>query len=175
MRNILGLAAALGAAAIGESAAAQSAPAFSGGGGGAGAGPSAGAQGGWSSAEGRSAPGGHRHLRQGWSYGPDRRRGRHHDRPERHGFHPYGAYGAAGIPGPVEEADPHGNGFFAGGGGGGIRLRGGRPYYDYDRAYPYEWASAVGRRQARAEERPRAAEPRPRCTIENSVRVCRGW
>jgi hypothetical protein len=174
MRIILGLAAALGAAAIGEAATAQSAPAFSGGG--VGAGPGAGAQGGWSSAEGRPAPGGHRHLRQGWSYGPDRRRGRHHDRPgrhARHGFQAYGAYGGAGIAGPVGEVDPHGNGFFAGGGGD-IRVRGGRPHYDYDRSYPYEWASATGRRP-QSDEEESAPPPPPRCTFESGVRVCRSW
>jgi hypothetical protein len=85
------------------------------------------------------------------------------------------AYGSAGIEWPVEGVDPHGDGFFAGRGGQ-IRLQGGRPHYDYDRSYPYEFASAAagGSGQARAAEEP-AMQPRPRCTMENGVRVCRGW
>jgi hypothetical protein len=169
MRIILGLAAALGAAAIGGAATARSALAFSG----QGASP----QGAWSPAGGQRGVAGHRHKGTGWSNGPERRHGRHDGRfgrHGRHGFHSYGSFGAAGIASPVEEADPHGNGFFAGDGGG-IRLRGGRPYFEYDRAYPYEWASTAGGRPQWDEEEESAPPPPPRCTFESGVRVCRGW
>ena len=97
--------------------------------------------------------------------------GRHHRRHRGFGgpaFNPWG-----GIDGPFEAVDPHGNGFFAGAGGR-IRSQGGRPYYDYDRAYPYEWASAAagGSLEWQVEEIVGASAER--CTTEKSVRVCRG-
>lgn len=107
--------------------------------------------------------------------GPDRDRGRHDRR--RHGRFGRGAdrfvapIGGIGHIDEFEAIDPHGNGFFAGGGGE-VRLRGGRPYYDYDRSYPYEWASAAAGGDLRWE----AAGPLDveRCTTEHGVRVCRG-
>lgn len=91
------------------------------------------------------------------------------DRNVRDDFNPYGG---VGIAGPVGEFDPYGNGFFTGGGGQ-IRLRGGRPHYDYDRGYSYQWASTTARRELDKEARVLA--PPARCTVENRVRVCRGW
>lgn len=123
-----------------------------------------------------SGSGGHRGgkgLRTRFGIGSieiDRGRGRRHGRFGRQKFNPYGG---AGLAGPVGEVDPYGNGFFTGGGGE-IRLRGGRPYFDYDRSYPYEWASAASERR-QWEEEARAAGRAARCTMENGVRVCRGW
>ncbi len=53
-------------------------------------------------------------------------------------------------------------------------MKDGRPVYGYDRSYPYEWAPAArGRPDWEAAES--QAEPPPRCTVEQGVRVCRGW
>ncbi len=165
MRIILGLAA--GMAAIGT--AATAAPGGGGPGPGQGAGPS------WSYGPGRHvgkpapAPPGV----VAW-VGTDRRHGRGHGPRGRHGrhlFHPYGGFATSG---PVGAVGPYGGGYFAGGGGQ-IELRGGQPYFDYDRAYPYEWASAARAREPDRPEEARRPEPRPRCTFENGVRVCRGW
>lgn len=132
---------------------------------------------------GWSGGGGHYKAGRGRSHfgigpiGIDRRHGRHRGGFGRRDFHPYGPYGpygAGGIAGPVGEVDPYGNGFFNGGGGR-IRLRGGRPYYDYDRAYPYEWASATRPPDPDRAEAARRTEAPARCTFENGVRVCRGW
>ncbi|HEX8621142.1 MAG TPA: hypothetical protein VF718_04160 [Allosphingosinicella sp.] len=84
--------------------------------------------------------------------------------------YPFAAYG---IDGEYRAVDAHGTGFFAGAGGR-IRMEGGRPYYDYDRAYPYEWASSAagGPLEWRAGA---IAGPSPeRCSLEKGVRVCRG-
>jgi hypothetical protein len=162
MRIILGLAAAA-AAAIGTAAAARP--------GGSPGGPGGGSQPAWSSGGHHFAKGRHGRPRTGW-VGTDRRRGPGHGRfDDRRDFHPYGA---AGIAGPVGEVDPYGNGFFTGAGGQ-ISLRGGRPHYDYDRSYPYEWASAAGGRREWVVVEERTSEPPARCTFENGVRVCRGW
>ncbi|MEA3008552.1 MAG: hypothetical protein QOJ91_244 [Sphingomonadales bacterium] len=80
-------------------------------------------------------------------------------------------YAAGGLGWPVEAADPHGNGFFAGGGGE-VRMEGGRPHYDYDRSYPYEWAPSGGAARSRSAEPARNSQAY--CTMENGVRVCRG-
>ena len=112
-----------------------------------------------------------RPFRPGLGRGP----GRHHRHPGRHGragpdfLFPYGA---GGLAGEFEAVDAYGNGFFAGGGGR-VRVDGGRPYYDYDRSYPFEWASAVAAPRSWAEEEDRPILP-PRCVVENGVRVCRG-
>ncbi|HEU0099194.1 MAG TPA: hypothetical protein VFQ67_10510 [Allosphingosinicella sp.] len=162
MRIIFLAAAAIGMAAIGTAAEARP--------GAAGSGHGSGPAGAWS--------GGHRggqvrHSCFGCSAADgDRRPGRGHGRHGRDSRHGFLLYGGAGI--AVGTADPYGNGFFTGGGGR-IRLRGGRPYFDYDRAYPYEWASAAGGRREWAAEEERPTEPRERCTLENGVRVCRGW
>jgi hypothetical protein len=162
MRIILLAAAVISAAAIGTAATARP--------GGTGSGHGGGQPGTWSSGGGHhSGKGGHARFGFG-AIELDRRHGRHHRRFDRREFHPYGG---AGIAGPVGEVDPYGNGFFTGGGGR-IRLRGGRPYFDYDRGYPYEWASSADARQEWAEEA-RTAKPPGRCGIENGVRVCRGW
>jgi hypothetical protein len=120
---------------------------------------------------GRDRPGHHDsydgHDRHGGHDRRDRWRG------HRGGDHAY-AYGAGGFAGPYEAVDPYGTGFFAGAGGG-VRLRGGRPQFDYDRSYPYEWASVAGGREVWEVEEIRAAPPPGRCTMENGVRVCRGW
>jgi hypothetical protein len=168
MRIISGLAAGLAAIAIGSAAEARP--------GGAGSGHGASPPGVWfktggnhggKGGYGRSGPG---------AIGGDRHHGRHEGRDGRsgrYGRNSFDLYGGGGIAGPVGEVDPYGNGFFNGGGGR-IRLRGGHPYFDYDRAYPYEWASAAPTRQERPDEA-RASEPPPRCSFENGVRVCRGW
>jgi len=162
MRIIFWLEAGVGLAAMGTAAAARPAGAFNG--------QSGGLQVGGSKSGGHHAGrGGHTRLGPGM-IGNDRRHGRHHGRSGRQDFR---SYAAGGIAGPIGAVDPWGNGFFSGGGGQ-IRVRGGRPQYDYDRAYPYEWASGAGGRQASAEE-DRATEFRSRCTFENGVRVCRGW
>lgn len=185
--TLLLLAAGLGVAATGGAAAAESATA-----------PmarSGGSHGGWKSGgfglgfnpwqPRRNHPGrGHgrpwNHDRPGYD-----RPGHHdghdaHDGHDRHGGHDrwrgdyaYG-YGAGGVAGPYEAVDPYGTGFFAGAGGE-VRLRGGRPSFDYDRAYPYEWASVAGGRSEREVGQARPAVPPGRCTMENGVRVCRGW
>ena len=161
MRIILWLAAASGAAALGGAALAQSSVgSFAGGS----------AKGGWSRGGHGPGFGAHRPFRPGLGRGDDRR-GRHHrrfDRDDRALFHGFGA----GIAFPYEDVEPHGNGFFAGGGGE-VRLSGGRPYYDYDRAYPYEWASAAAGDFDRAGEAAASRPPAP-CRLENGVRVCRG-
>ena len=166
MRIFLLLAAA-GAAAIGTAAAAAAARP-----GGGSAGPGAGPA--WSPVHGV------RHgVRAGWEARSRPGVGRHHRRPGHHrdGRGPKGRHGAFyydgfGIAWPGGSVSPFGNGFFAGGGGE-VRLRGGRPYYDYDRSYPYEWAPGAGDRHD-WNEAERSREPAPRCTFENSVRVCRG-
>ncbi len=161
MRIILWLAAGVAAMAIGSAAAARP----GGGGSGHGGGPPA-----WSNGGGHHAGQG-RVTRLG--IGTIRvDLGRHHGRFGRSGRDDYGPYAGGGIAGPVGEVDPYGNGFFTGGGGQ-IRLRGDRPYFEYDRAYPYEWGSAARERQERRAEA-QATEPTPRCTMENGVRVCRG-
>jgi hypothetical protein len=162
MRIILGLAAGMAAIAIGTAAAARPGA----------AGPGQSSAPTWSYGSGRpAAKPGPAPSGVAW-IGTDRRRDRRHGRFGGRHFHPYAA---AGIAGPVGAVHPYGSGFF-GGGGGQIRLRGGQPYFDYDRAYPYEWAPAAGSRLGPDELKAgRSAEPRPRCTLENSVRVCRGW
>jgi len=161
MRLILLAATFIGAAAIGTAA-----PARPGGSGH-----------GWNPPGAFSNGGGHHSAKRGHTrlgIGPiesDRRGGRRHGRFGRADFN-FNPYAGAGIAGPIGAVDPHGNGFFTGGGGQ-IRLRGGRPYFDYDRTYPYEWSSARGRPEW--DEAPSAAEPPGRCTMENGVRVCRGW
>jgi hypothetical protein len=81
-----------------------------------------------------------------------------------------GGFAIAGWAAPIE---PYGNGFFARGGGE-VRMRDGRPHYDYDRSYPYEFAPpAAASPECADDERP--AEPPPRCMVEHGVRVCRGW
>ena len=163
MRIILWLAAAAGVAAI-----ATAAPARPGGGSGHGSGR----PGAW-------APGGGEGAGTGW-----RVRIRSGAARGRHGRHHRGRFGRDGrdgpvffdgfaIAGPTGIIAPWGNGFFAGGGGE-VRMRGNRPHYDYDRSYPYEWASAAGGRPDR-DEAESASEPPPRCTLEKGVRVCRGW
>lgn len=162
MRIILWLAAGVAAMAIGP-AAAEAKP----------------GTGSWNSGgPGVSINGGGHHAGNGGHgrYGPGfgKGGGRHHGRFGRHGRGGFNPYGGGGIAGPVWEVDPYGNGFFNGGGGQ-IRLRGGRPYFDYDRAYPYEWASGARAREPEwAEEAARIQAP-ARCTFENGVRVCRGW
>jgi hypothetical protein len=98
-----------------------------------------------------------------------------HRRFERSDGNDFAAYGSGGIEWPVDGVDRHGNGFFARGGGQ-LQLQGGRPHYDYDRSYPYEFASAAAGDggQARTVEEP-AIRSGPRCTMESGVRVCRGW
>ncbi|HYD36027.1 MAG TPA: hypothetical protein VEA60_00320 [Allosphingosinicella sp.] len=98
--------------------------------------------------------------------------GHHHRRHrgfERPAFFGWGAGGFEGV----EAVDPHGNGFFAGAGGR-VDLDGGRPYYDYDRAYPYEWASAAGGGRLEWRVIGGPVDPAPRCSSEQGVRVCRG-
>jgi hypothetical protein len=160
MRIIFWLAAGLAATAIGPAAEARPGGATPGG-----SAPS------WSYGGGHHAgKGGHTGFGIGWGKA-DRRPGRHHGRFGRHRFHPFAG---AGIAGPVGEVDPYGNGFFNRGGGQ-IELRGGRPYYDYDRAYPYEWASTARTQEPESAEAERSASSPARCTFENGVRVCRGW
>jgi hypothetical protein len=159
MRIILLAAAVIGSAAIGTAAAARPGSA------GSGHGP----PGTWSSG------GGHHSGRRGdagFATGGPKGDRRHH-RFGRFGRDDFNSYGAAGIAGQAGIADPYGNGFFTGGGGR-IKLRGGRPYFDYDRSYPYEWAPALGLPEREDEEEPRSAERPGRCTFENGVRVCRG-
>ncbi|HEX8239169.1 MAG TPA: hypothetical protein VF574_05445 [Allosphingosinicella sp.] len=157
MRIIFWLAAAVGAAAIGTAAQAQSGAGFAR----QGVGPAA------SSATGGghlSGPGGFLVVRPG----------RGHDRPGRfgrRGRYPLYTYGGFGIGGSMETANPYGSGYFADGGR--VRLRDGQPRYDYDRTYPYEWASAATGDDPWQEEAVPAPEP-ARCTLEKGVRVCRG-
>lgn len=115
-----------------------------------------------------------RGMTSGWGSRRDRHPGRHHRRFRDDDFlQSFGFAESFGL------ADPHGNGFFAGAGGE-IRLRAGRPYYDYDRSYPYEWASSAAgslRWSVDDEEVRREAERSlafPHCSIERGVRVCRG-
>ncbi|HEX6374488.1 MAG TPA: hypothetical protein VFZ91_02085 [Allosphingosinicella sp.] len=159
MRIIWLLATGAGAAAIGAAAPAQSAVASFGH---HGPRPGMGAPGGTGPAFDRL-----RHFRPGM--GTDRRHGRHHRRFGRGGggfVFPFGG----GIAGPFAAIGRYGAGFFS---GGEVRLHGGRAYYDYDRAYPYEWPSAAAGGFDRAGG---AAESRPtvRCRLEHEVRVCRG-
>jgi hypothetical protein len=164
MRIILWLAAAAGAAAIATAAPARP------GGGGSGHGHGPGLQVGWSNGGGyHGAKRGHTRFGIGRT-----ENGHRHGRFGRSGRDDFNPYGGIGIAGPIGEVDPHGTGFFAAGGGQ-IRLRGGRPYFEYDRAYPYEFASVAGGRRQGVVEEERASEPRQRCTMENGVRVCRGW
>ena len=81
-------------------------------------------------------------------------------------------YGAGFVEGAYGGVDPHGNGFFAGRGGE-VRVQGGRPHYDYDRSYPYEWAPAASGGYAWTVEEEGFDAP-PRCGQERGVRVCRG-
>lgn len=162
MRIILGLAAGVVAMAIGTAAAARP--------GGTGSGHGGSPPGVWSNAGHQAGKGGRTRFGIGTTK-VDRRHGRHHGQSARRDLHPNGG---AGIADPVGGVDPYGNGFFTGGGGQ-IRLRGGQPYFDYDRAYPYEWNRAAGARDGDRPSEARAAEPRARCTFENGVRVCRGW
>lgn len=99
----------------------------------------------------------------------DRDRWRHHRRFGRDSgefVYPFG------FAGGFDMVDPHGNGFFAGAGGE-IRMSGGRPHYNYDRSYPYEWASAAAGPAGwgGAED---GRRPIMLCGIEQGVRVCRG-
>lgn len=113
----------------------------------------------------------------GRGHGRHDRRGRHdrHDRWGHHGM-PDTAflypYGAGFVDGAYEAVDPHGSGFFAGGGGA-VRVQGGRPYYDYDRSYPYEWAPA-GRPSVGWTVDESDLKAPPQCSVERGVRVCRG-
>jgi len=107
--------------------------------------------------------------------GPDRhdgRRGRHHRRFGRGAASFVFPYGGVGYAEEFAAVDPHGAGFFAGGGGE-VRFEGGRPYYDYDRGYPYEWASAAFEPSSRADGFGVGGYVE-RCTAEHGVRVCRG-
>jgi hypothetical protein len=164
MRIISWLAAGVAAATL-----ATAAPARPGGGGsGHGGGPT----GGWSNGGGHHAGQG-----RGTRFGigairVDPGHGRHHRRFGRSGRDDFNLYGGGGIAGPVGEVDPYGNGFFTGGGGQ-IRLRGGQPHYDYDRSYPYQWASTAARPEP--DQEATAIQAPARCTVENRVRVCRGW
>jgi hypothetical protein len=106
---------------------------------------------------------------------PDFRRGRpgcdHDRRHDRFGRGGEGLLYSYGFDGAPDRVDPHGNGFFAGGGGG-VVMRAGRPLYDYDRSYPYEWApSAAGPGAGIASEGEDRSEPF--CSLERGVRVCR--
>jgi len=166
MRINLWLAAGVGAMAIGSAAAARP--------GGTGSGHGGSPPGVWSNGGGHHAGKGGRTRFGIGAVEIDRRQGRHHGRFGRSVRDGSDPYGAGGIVGPVGEADPYGKGFF-GGGGGEIGLRGGRPYFEYDRTYPYEWASAAGGRRHWVVEEERSSEPRERCMMENGVRVCRGW
>ena len=164
MRFILFAAAGLAALAI-----AAAAPAKPGGSGsGQGSGPV-----GWSNGGGHH---GGKGVRTRLGIGPvrwDGPRGRHHRRHGRDRGGDYRAYDGGGIAGPVGEAGRYGNGFFTGGGQ--VRAKGGRAHFDYDRAYPYEFASVAGGREPEWEEAQSRAAPRARCTMESGVRVCRGW
>jgi hypothetical protein len=160
MRIILWLASGVCAMAIGSAAAARPGASAPGGG------PPSWSGGGWH----RAGKGGHTGVGNG-SMKIDRRPGRHHGRGGRRHFHPFLG---VGIAGPVGEVHPYGNGFFSGGGGQ-IQVRGGGPYYDYDRAYPYEWASTARARERDPAEAERPTQAPARCTFENRVRVCRGW
>ncbi|HEX8309582.1 MAG TPA: hypothetical protein VF645_14315 [Allosphingosinicella sp.] len=165
MRIIYWLALALGTAAIASAAPARPATGSF-----IGAGPKAG---------GPIGGGHHMGPGGGFRFGPGRWDGDRRHRPDRrrsgrHGWSGYGLYGGVGIAGPVGAVDPHGNGFFNGGGGR-IGLRDGRPYYDYDRSYPYEWNSAAASGHVRDEREARPVDRAGRCTMENGVRVCRGW
>jgi hypothetical protein len=158
MRIILVLAAAAGAAAISGPAPAQASSNYP--------------------AASRAAPASHGRgvVRSGR---PDFRPGmpgRFRHRPwGRHGRPDRGAEGFAypfGFIESYESVDPHGTGFFAGGGGM-IRMQGGRPLYDYDRSYPYEWRSPAGPSVAWvvSDDQP---GPDAGCSLERGVRVCRG-
>lgn len=159
MRIILLAAAAAGAAAL--ATAAEARPGGSGRPGGA-------APAGFTNAPGTGS--GDR-LRAGFRFGGIDRGHRRSGRQGRHDFVPYGG---AGIAGPFEALGPWGTGFFARRGGR-VVLRGGHPHFDYDRSYPYEWGPAAGARDAWEGEARAAERPAPRCTMENGVRVCRGW
>lgn len=102
-------------------------------------------------------------------FGRDRHRGprRRHGRSGR-GTAPPLYFGVGGY---GEPAASGGDGFFAGGGE--VRMEGRRPVYDYDRSYPYEWPSAAASDGASAGDRPYGREAM-HCTLELSVRVCRG-
>jgi hypothetical protein len=122
-------------------------------------------------------PGGPGHGVNHWR--PSRPHPGRHDRHDRwrghHGISDPGffyPYGAGFVDAPYEAVDPHGNGFFAGGGGE-VRVQDGRPHYDYDRSYPYEWAPARRARDAWTVDESEFRAP-PQCGIERGVRVCRG-
>jgi hypothetical protein len=164
MRIILWLAAGVAAATLATAAPARP--------GGNGSGHGGSPAGGWSNGGGHYAGQG-RVTRFGiGAIRVDRRRGRHHGRSGRSGRDDSNIYGGGGIAGPVAEVDPYGNGFFTGGGGQ-IRLRGRQPHFDYDRGYPYQWASPAARPEL--DQEALATQTPARCTVENRVRVCRGW
>lgn len=163
MRILLLLTAAAGAAATATPAPARPGGHFTG------------SPGAWAASAGghRAVAGWQARSRSGLGQGRDRRDGRPGGRFGRSGREGLLFYDGYGIAGPTGLVAPWGNGFFAAGGGE-VRLSGDRPHYDYDRSYPYEWAPASGG-QPDVEDAARPAEPRPRCTIEHGVRVCRGW
>lgn|GEM_PF-6043068 len=121
---------------------------------------------GWSRGQ---VPGRYQDFRRGTGRDHRRHDRRNHGRSGERFDLPFGGIGSIDE---FEAVDPHGNGFFAGGGGQ-IRLRGGRPYYDYDRSYPYEWASATGGRAVWSAIEDDVDEA-PQCGVERGVRVCRG-
>lgn len=162
MRTILWLAMAVGAVAVAGTSAAQSASPTNG--------HRGGPQGMAPAKSGHQFLGGVRRFKPGIGAESGRRHGRHHRRFGRGGESFAYPFGAGGIAGPFEAVDPHGAGFF---GGGEVRSRGGRPYYDYDRAYPYQWASAAAGGFDRAGEEPASRSP-VHCRLESGVRVCRG-
>jgi hypothetical protein len=162
MRIIIWVAAGLSAAALASAAPARP--------GGSGHGGGGGLKVGWSSGGGQHGG----KAAEGWGYGPVRVRPRHGRNHRRFGWDDSHLYGGAGIGGPVGEVNAYGNGFFTGGGGR-IRMNGGRPVFDYDRSYPYEFSAARRRAESEPGEEAQAARPGPRCTFENGVRVCRGW
>jgi hypothetical protein len=164
MRIISFLLTAAGVAAMGEAALAQSGTMSTGHRG------SHSASAGWSRGP---ALGRHHDFRRGMAKGPGSDHGRPHGRFGRGGERFDLPFGGIGFIDEFEAVDPHGNGFFAGGGGE-VRLQGGRPYYDYDRSYPYEWASAAAAGSARWYIDEDEFDEAPQCGVEHGVRVCRG-
>jgi hypothetical protein len=135
-----------------------------------------GAQGGWTMAH--ATPSSAAPARGGFSRGP----GRHFAgpcvpggprpcrRPRHGGGDSYGLAWGGGYGDP--EARPAPVGYF--GGGGEVRVANGRAVYDYDRGYPYEFAS----RGTAAPALAALAEPAYRCSVAwlrggEGVRVCR--
>ena len=110
-----------------------------------------------------------RPARHGFGRGPGRRHRREARFDSPAFLYPYGGGGIGGF----ESVDPHGNGFFAGGGGQ-VEVAGGRAHYDYDRSYPYEWASAAGGGRGPWAAEEKASPSLPSCEVERGVRVCRG-